>query len=122
MRVQLVSSRKYGDYVLRRFMLTKRSSSGGERKGNPANRTNGAESEICREIVQFHMQKWKEYVQSGEPPSWLLCFIGKINEYVLDNQPNSQISSGPLLVHCEVSSPDGYLDSCFLFTKFGQFC
>lgn len=103
MRVQLVSSRKYGDYVLRRFTLSKRSNGVAERKGNQTNRTNGAENEICREIVQFHMQKWREYVNSGEQPSWLLCFIGKINEYVFDNHSNSQISSGPLLVHCEVS-------------------
>lgn len=105
MRVQLVNCRKYGDYVLRRFTLTKRSGSVGERKGSgQQNRTSGAESEICREIVQFHMQKWREYVDGGEPPSWLLCFIGKIDEYVFDNHSNSQISSGPLLVHCEVSN------------------
>ena len=117
--MQLVNSRKYGDYVLRRFTLTKRSV--GERKGNQQSRA--AENDICREIVQFHMLKWKEYMESGEPPSWLLSFIGKINEYVLDNHPNSQISSSPLLVHCEVSSnpvPPGWQAGClaaFLFSS-----
>ena len=55
------------------------------------------DNEICREIVQFQFLRWNEYANSGEQPSWLLCFIGKINEYVFEN---NHLSS-PLLVHCE---------------------
>ena len=100
MRVQLVSSRRYSDYILRRFTLTKKSNIVGGSKGNQQNRQS-TENEICREIVQFQFLKFNEYLNSDEQPSWLLCFIGKINEYVFDNNSNSQISSGPLLLHCE---------------------
>lgn len=105
MRIQLVSTRKYADYVLRRFTLTKRSinvggSKGNSKGGNQQNRQT-SDNEICREIVQFQYLKWAEYLNGAITPSWLLCFIGKINEYVYDNNSNDQISSGPLLIHCE---------------------
>lgn len=96
-RIQLVSSRKYNDYILRRFTLTKKMNN--ISKGNQNRQS--SENEICREIVQFQFLKYNEYELNGEQPSFLLCFINKINEFVYSNNSNNQISSGPLLVHCE---------------------
>lgn len=74
--VRVVTTKKYSDYVVRRFLVE--------------HTEDGITEE--REVLQFHFTMWKDFL-APEQPSWLLRFIKRVNEHYVSDR-------GPLLVHC----------------------